>query len=102
MTPRTDCDLKAPKNWSIREIIRDQKLTVHFQTIVSLSRKMVIGLEGLIRGIGSDTEALIPPDELFEAAQSAKVHWSSTGCAEKKCLRPFAGFTKRTGQSCSF
>jgi diguanylate cyclase (GGDEF)-like protein len=56
--------------FDIYEIIKNEKLVVHFQTIVSLSRKKIIGLEGLIRGIG-DGEHILPVN-LFEAAYYEK------------------------------
>lgn len=54
----------------IYEIINKKNLVVHFQTIVSLSRKKMIGLEGLIRGMNKNQDKLIPPISLFEAAHS--------------------------------
>jgi diguanylate cyclase (GGDEF)-like protein len=53
----------------IRSMIDNGRLEAHFQQIVSVSRKNVVGLEGLIRGIDAETGALIPPMRLFEAAK---------------------------------
>jgi diguanylate cyclase (GGDEF)-like protein len=56
------------KMQSISDIIRNNSLVADFQQIVSVSRKMVIGLEGLIRGIDPNTKERIPPKKLFDAA----------------------------------
>lgn len=54
---------------SIHETIRKKRLAVHFQPIVSLSRKAVVGMEGLIRGTAPDTDRLIAPNILFAEAK---------------------------------
>jgi diguanylate cyclase (GGDEF)-like protein len=53
----------------IRDIIKNRNLVANFQQIVSVSRKLVIGVEGLIRGIDVQTNEIIPPLKLFDAAQ---------------------------------
>ncbi len=45
-------------------------LTAHFQPILSLNYKTVIGYEGLIRGVREGGGGLIPPVSLFEAAKA--------------------------------
>ena len=57
--------------FDIHKIILNKKLIVHFQTIVSLSRKKIVGIEGLIRGIGENE--YIMPIRLFDAAYNEKV-----------------------------
>lgn len=61
-------DLKIKDNIDISDIIENKKIKVHFQPIVYTSRKTVCGLEGLVRGINTDTNQLISPISLFEAA----------------------------------
>ncbi|NTV90203.1 MAG: EAL domain-containing protein [Clostridiales bacterium] len=56
---------------NIADIIANRSLKVHFQPIVSVSRKKVIGLEGLIRGAVKGSKSLISPSDLFEAACDA-------------------------------
>jgi diguanylate cyclase (GGDEF)-like protein len=76
MQPLMDCDLKKQEIpdifdiMDINDIIRNKKLTVHFQPVVSVSRKMVSGLEGLIRGINTATNQIIPPTTLFDIAHN--------------------------------
>lgn len=57
----------------IREIIDNRQLVAHFQQIVSVSRKTVNGIEGLIRGVEPSSGRIIPPVALFQAAQKAGV-----------------------------
>jgi EAL domain-containing protein (putative c-di-GMP-specific phosphodiesterase class I) len=51
----------------IRDIIQNKRLQPHFQPIVSIRRRDVIGLEALARGIG-EGGSLISPDTLFGLA----------------------------------
>lgn len=57
----------------IRDIMENKSLIANFQQIVSVSRKMVIGLEGLIRGIDLETKEIIPPKKLFDAARRENI-----------------------------
>lgn len=57
----------------IREIIQNKSLVANFQQIVSVSRKTVIGIEGLIRGVDPETNEIIPPNKLFDAARRENV-----------------------------
>lgn len=63
-----DSDLRIRDNIDINDIIENEKIKVHFQPIVYTSKKTVCGLEGLIRGINTDTNQLISPIHLFETA----------------------------------
>jgi EAL domain-containing protein (putative c-di-GMP-specific phosphodiesterase class I) len=57
----------------IKDIVKNRKLIAHCQQIVSISRKMVIGIEGLIRGINSGSADYIQPKSLFAAARVENV-----------------------------
>ncbi len=57
----------------VQDIILNRRLVSCFQQIVSVSRKTVIGVEGLIRGVDVNTNALIFPKVLFEAAKEVKL-----------------------------
>ncbi len=57
------------KPFKIREIVSEKRLTAYFQPVVSVSRKMICGFEGLVRGINILTNELIPPMDLFNNAQ---------------------------------
>lgn len=67
------CSVEQAEILNIRDIIAGNQLSVRFQPIVSVSRKMVSGLEGLIRGINTDTKEIISPPALFQAARDADV-----------------------------
>jgi EAL domain-containing protein (putative c-di-GMP-specific phosphodiesterase class I) len=54
--------------FDIGDVISGKKLIAVFQPIVSVIKRSVCGLEGLIRGI-SDSGDLIPPLDLFAAAE---------------------------------
>lgn len=60
-------------NLSINEIITNRSIEVHFQPIVSIIKKSVIGLEGLSRGIVEGENALIEPLTLFKLASKEKL-----------------------------
>ncbi len=49
------------------EILRDNRLTIHFHPIVNFAKKRVFGFECLIRGVKKNGE-LIYPNYLFKAA----------------------------------
>ncbi len=57
-------------NQGIKEIIESKNLTANFQQIVSVSRKSVIGVEGLIRYTNPDTGDNVVPSEIFAAARA--------------------------------
>ena len=52
----------------IQNIIESDSFVAYFQQIISVSRKMVIGIEGLIRGIDTENGKIIPARELFNEA----------------------------------
>lgn len=56
-------------NLNIDEIIREKKITVHFQPIISVINKKICGLEGLIRGVDTVLDRIIAPLVLFDAAR---------------------------------
>lgn len=58
----------GPAFFNLREIIEGEWVEAHFQPIVSLKRRSIIGLEGLIRGLYPGTRNLISPLELFHQA----------------------------------
>ncbi|MDO9491453.1 EAL domain-containing protein [Acetobacterium sp.] len=71
---RKQLEISTPKNdpaettFDISEVIRQKSLLAFFQPIMSVTGKKILGLEGLIRGIVPDSDQLIPPKQLFDAA----------------------------------
>ena len=86
----TDCDLKKQEILDINDIIRNKKLIVHFQPIVSVSRKMVSGLEGLIRGINTATNQIISPITLFDVAHHEGVTLELDRVCRDKVIEAFS------------
>ena len=52
----------------LAEILRNQSLKVHFQPIVSLKKKTVIGVESLARATDPESGEALPPQQLFDWA----------------------------------
>lgn len=59
--------------FDVCEIIEKKKLVAYFQPVVSIAKKNICGLEGLIRGINTETGEIIPPLVLFDAAEEQGV-----------------------------
>lgn len=53
--------------FDIQKLLLTGDIEIHFQPIISVKRNTVVGIEALVRGIG--TEGLLPPGLLFEAAK---------------------------------
>ncbi|TGE36171.1 GGDEF domain-containing protein [Desulfosporosinus fructosivorans] len=85
-----DCDLKIPEIIDINDIIRNKKLTVYFQPVVSVSRKMVSGVEGLIRGMNTSTNQIISPITLFDVAQNAGLTLELDRVCREKVIEAFS------------
>lgn len=52
----------------LSNILKNKMIEVHYQPIVSIIKKALIGFEGLSRGKTDDDSILIPPVELFRQA----------------------------------
>ena len=68
MSPEKPTPQTQPPSFNLREIIDGGLVEPHFQPIVSLNRRSIIGVEGLSRGLYPGTRQLIPPTELFHQA----------------------------------
>jgi len=80
----------VPEHAEIREVIENQRLVAYFQQIVSVSRKMVIGIEGLIRGVNAQSEDLIPPRKLFDMANGEGTTMELDRGCRSKILEEFS------------
>ena len=72
----------------IRKIMQQDLLEAHFQQVVSMTRKSVCGMEGLIRC----KLAPVPPNALFEAAETEGVTVQLDRQCRETILREFARF----------
>jgi len=82
-------DKKSAEQTDVRDIIENQCLVAYFQQIISVSRKMVIGIEGLIRGVNSKINELIPAKELFDEANIEGVSLEFDRVCRSKILEEF-------------
>jgi diguanylate cyclase (GGDEF)-like protein len=57
--------------------------------VISVSRKMVSGLEGLIRGINSATNEIIPPTTLFDIAHTKGITLELDRVCREKVIEAF-------------
>lgn len=76
--------------FDLETIIRKKSLHTHFQPIVSIKKKRIIGLEALSRGIDPDSGQEISPFFLFSAAHKFdKIVELDRACRER-ALKAFA------------
>lgn len=61
-------DKNEVSDFNIKDIVMNRSLIPYCQQIVSISRKKVVGIEALIRGV-DNTNKLIQPRRLFKAAR---------------------------------
>lgn len=70
--------------FDLETIIRKKSLHTHFQPIVSIKKKKIIGFEALSRGIDPESGQEIPPFFLFSVAQKCdKIVELDRACREK-------------------
>ncbi len=80
----------SKQNLDIRDIIENDKLYASFQQIVSVSRKTVIGVEGLIRCTDSHTGENIVPGNIFAAARANNVSLELDRACRETILEAFS------------
>ncbi|MDT8716326.1 EAL domain-containing protein [Clostridium sp. 19966] len=77
----------------LRGIIKNKNIEVHYQPLVSIIRKSIIGLEGLSRGILNGE--LIPPLDLFECAADSKERVSLDRLCREKVMENFEKYYQK-------
>lgn len=79
---------------TLTRILDQARLNTHFQPIVSLRRKALIGVEALARA-EDPVGVTVPPTRLFQwARQSGQVHRLDLAC-QQSALRAFSGLPQR-------
>lgn len=78
------------KDINIYEIIKNESIKVQFQPIIFMNRKIIFGVEGLVRGINRDTNQLISPIDLFEAANENGVTIELDRICREKVIEEFS------------
>lgn len=80
--------------FDICEIVKNKSMVVHFQPIVSESRKTVIGVEGLIRGL-TESNQIISPRELFDAAYAQNLTLELDRICREKVLGAYSEINRQ-------
>ncbi len=78
-----------PAFFNLREIIAGEWVEAHFQPIVSLKRRCIVGLEGLSRGLHPSSRSLIPPKDLFHEAAVQGLEVDLDRLCRRKALDDF-------------
>lgn len=82
--------LNCARGTWLKEILREDRLTVHFQPIVAVEDpEEVFAYECLFRGIGEDG-ALVDAEQMFEAARAAGLLYNLDRAARAKAIREVA------------
>jgi len=92
----------SPGFSEVRNIIENQSLVAYFQQIISVSRKMVIGIEGLIRGVDTYSDKLITARELFDEANREGVTLDFDRRCRSKILEEFSRVYSHGGEKLLF
>lgn len=71
------------------EIVNKERVVAHYQPIVSIKKKSVIGLEALCRGLHPQDSRIIPPSLLFSMAQDRGLAIDLDRLCRKKSLESF-------------
>jgi len=79
----------GPAFFNLREIIDGEWVEAHFQPIVSLKRRCILGLEGLIRGVYPGSRNLISPMDLFHQAAVQNMELELDKLCRKKIMDDF-------------
>lgn len=83
---RTACG-QTIKQPDIKKILRNKALTAHFQQVVYVTRKVVCGMEGLIRG--TEAGVTVSPKTLFDAAQKKGLTLELDRLCREKVIEAF-------------
>ncbi len=86
---RTTPTKTGPGSFNLREIIEGEWIEAHFQPIVSLKRRSILGLEGLSRGVNPVSRSLISPLDLFHQAALQGLESELDKLCRKKIMDDF-------------
>jgi EAL domain-containing protein (putative c-di-GMP-specific phosphodiesterase class I) len=76
-------------NYNIVEIIKQKSIITHFQPLISIKQKALVGLEALSRGIDPESGEVIPPTLLFEMAEKQLLTVELDRLCRQKALESF-------------
>jgi len=75
---------------NIYELIEKESIITFFQPIVSVTKHRIMGFEALTRGVHPETDAVIPPVQLFHLAGQEDVRLELDRLCRRKALERFA------------
>jgi EAL domain-containing protein (putative c-di-GMP-specific phosphodiesterase class I) len=81
--------------FDIEDVINNKKLVAYFQPVISIAKKNVCGLEGLIRGTNTDTGEIISPLELFNAAECRAVQLELDRACRETIIQTYMSIYER-------
>ena len=81
--------LTHDKKMSLKRILKDRAVTTMFQPLISMKRGKVFCVEGLSRGILTDSSELMPADTLFSLPQSGHEPLQLDRLCREKTLATF-------------
>jgi EAL domain-containing protein (putative c-di-GMP-specific phosphodiesterase class I) len=88
--------IKNMEETDIAQMIRDGNIQACFQPVVSIARKTIVGLEGLIRGITGKPGEYVSPLQLFETAERYDMTIELDRLCRWKTIRAFSEYYYRT------
>ncbi len=88
MNPTTPSD-----SFDLKEILEGEFVAAHFQPLVSVRKKSIMGYEGLIRGVHPVSRAALTPDQLFYEASQKGLTLDLDRLCRKKVLEYFRGIS---------
>ncbi len=77
--------------FDLSQILAGESVAVHFQPIISVRKKAIVGYEGLARGIYPGNGGFIPPPELFYEAAEKGLTLHLDRLCRKKAMEYFRG-----------
>lgn len=79
-----------PLELNLDAIISSESILTHFQPLVSIKNRAVIGLEALSRGVLEGANLAVPPGVLFQLATTQKERLALDRLCRKKAVQRFA------------
>lgn len=77
------------KSFNLEELLAAGSVVAHFQPIISIKERTVVGVEGLCRGVHPHTGELIPPLTLFKLAAKQRLLIDLDRLCRRRVLEQF-------------
>ncbi len=86
----------------IDDIINNESIAMHFQPVVSVKKKTIIGFEALCRGIDVETNVIISPHTLFHLAKDREMTLEFDRLCRKKALESYRQIYNKNNEAILF